>query len=322
MLKSAIFSFCFFLIFSNSFSQNQALYYFDNGFEEFTKKYPALQVEGEKGEFIEEVVEKFGKEKRKVYRIPESSGLMFDNSKIKNFISGSYGIEMYFRYDDGSMLLYGQLFGDQLASSQGKYVHLVTTRNAKTKLVNVFVNGKLTMNFPDADDNMDIDNKSQVSFFNQEGTKTTSGAVAMIKLYDYFIDENTASNLFDIFQNDNISPNLNPDGVIKNLYFVQSLPILLPESSPELENVFAFLEQNPKVEIELQGHTDNQGDYNLNMKLSKERAEAVKEYLTKKGIKSSRIKTKGFGSLKPIASNAQEETRQKNRRVELQILKK
>ncbi|WP_255038338.1 OmpA family protein [Lacihabitans soyangensis] len=301
-------------------AQNQAFYYFDKGFDEFSGNFPALGIEGDKGEFLEEVVEKFGKEKRKVYRFPKSSGLVFDNTKIKNFINGSYGIEMYFRYDDGSMLLYGQLLGDQLISSQGKYVHLVTTRNVQTKQMNVFVNGKLTLNFSDTGNNLEIDDKSQVSFFSQEGTPTTAGAVAMIKLYDFFIDEKNASNLFQIFSEQNNIVGFNPKGILKNLYFLKSQDVILPESIPELENIFAFLENNPKAKIELQGHTDNQGDFNLNLTLSRNRTLAVKNFLVKKGIDDKRISTRGFGSTKPIASNESEETRRKNRRVELIVL--
>ena len=301
-------------------AQKQALYYFDKGFEEFSGKIPALRVEGEKGEFLDEVVEKFGKEKRKVYRFPKNSGLVFDNTQLKNFINGSYGIEMYFRYDDGGLLLYGQLLGDQLASSQGKYVHLVTTRNAQTKKMNVFVNGKLTLNFSDTDNNLEIDSKSQVSFFSQEGTPTTSGAVSMIKLYDFFIDEKKASNLFQIFSNQGNTADFNPKGVLKDLYFLQSQDVILPESIPELESIYAFLEKNPSAKIELQGHTDSQGDFNLNLELSRNRALAVKNFMIKKGIDEKRISTRGFGGTRPIASNQTEETRRKNRRVELLVL--
>jgi OOP family OmpA-OmpF porin len=318
-MRLLIFVFLLFHL-SNVFAQKQAFYYFDNGFEEFSGKFPALGIEGEKGEFLEEVVEKFGKEKRKVYRFPKSSGLFFDNSQIKNFINGSYGIEMYFRYDDGGMLLYGQLLGDQLVSSQGKYVHLVTTRNAQTKQMNVFVNGKLTLNFSDTDNNLEIDDKSQVSFFSQEGTPTTSGAVSMIKLYDFFIDEKKASNLFQIFSQQGSTAGFNPKGVLKDLYFLQSQDVILPESIPELENIYAFLEENPNAKIELQGHTDNQGDFNLNLKLSRNRALAVKNFMIKKGIDAKRISTRGFGGTRPIESNQTEETRRKNRRVELLVL--
>jgi outer membrane protein OmpA-like peptidoglycan-associated protein len=102
---------------------------------------------------------------------------------------------------------------------------------------------------------------------------------------------------------------------------VQSLPILLPESTPEIDNIYDFLVKNPDLKIELQGHTDNQGDFDLNLKLSKDRAEAIKKFLIERGIAKERIKTKGFGSTMPIASNVNELTRSKNRRVELVVLK-
>lgn len=318
-MRNCLFSLLFLTYFTTS-AQKQALYYFDNGFEEFSSKFPALGVEGQLGDFAEEVVEKFGKDKRKVYRFPKNSGLIFDNSKAKNFIKGSYGIEMYFRYEDGSLLLYGQLLGDQLTSSVGKYVHLVTTRNALTKQINVFVNGKLTLNFSDSDNNLEIDDQSLISFFSQENTLTTSGAVAMIKLYDFFIDEKYASSVFQIFSEQDSSTSFNPKGVLKNLYFLQSKDIILPESIPELDNILSYLEINSSTNIELQGHTDNQGDFNLNLQLSRNRALAVKKYLVSKGIKEKRISTKGLGSTKPIASNDSEETRKKNRRVELLVL--
>lgn len=311
-----------FLLFFVSFhlsAQNQALYYFDNEFKEFTGKYPPLTIMGAKGKFEEEVIDKFGNSKRKVYRFPLNSGLTFDNTKIQNFITGSYGIEMYFKYDDGSMLLYNQLLGDDLANKQGKYVHLVTTRNQKTKRVLVFIDGKMRFDFIDAENKMEMDKDSEVTFFSDAGQNTTSGTVAMIKLYDFFIDPSIAQTLFKPFTENSEESASTPLGVLKNLFFVQSLPILLPESTPEIDNIYGFLLKNPNIKIELQGHTDNQGDFDLNLKLSKDRAEVIKKFLIEKGIAKDRIKTKGFGSTMPIANNANELTRSKNRRVELVV---
>lgn len=315
-------SFVLFFLFSFHLSaQNQALYYFDKEFKEFTGKYPPLDIMGNQGKFEEEVVEKFGKSKRKVYRFPLNSGLTFDNTKIQNFITGSYGIEMYFKYDDGSMLLYNQLLGDDLANKQGKYVHLVTTRNQKTKKVLVFIDGKIRFDFADTDNQMEMNKDAKVTFFADSGRTTTSGTVAMIKLYDFFIDAPTAQNLFKPFTENSEESTNSPLGVLKNLYFVQSLPILLPESTPEIDNIYDFLSKNSDIKIELQGHTDNQGDFDLNLKLSKDRAEAIKKFLIERGIAKERIKTKGFGSTMPIASNVNELTRSKNRRVELVVEK-
>ncbi len=108
---------------------------------------------------------------------------------------------------------------------------------------------------------------------------------------------------------------------LKNLYFMQSTAQLLPESDVELGRLLNYLRENPKVEIELEGHTDNQGDFNLNLELSKKRVEAVKIFLVKQGIVAQRITGRGFGASRPLSSNNREETRKLNRRVELVIKK-
>ncbi|RZK01497.1 MAG: hypothetical protein EOO43_24480 [Flavobacterium sp.] len=109
---------------------------------------------------------------------------------------------------------------------------------------------------------------------------------------------------------------------LKNIIFHQSKYNLLPESLPELDMLVSLLKDNPTMEIELSGHTDNKGDFNKNIELSENRAKMAKDYIVSKGINASRINGKGYGSTKPIASNAKEETRKLNRRVEFTILKK
>jgi len=109
---------------------------------------------------------------------------------------------------------------------------------------------------------------------------------------------------------------------LNNVFFIQSKPELLSSSYPELDRMVTFMLANPTVEIEVEGHTDNQGDPKKNMVLSEERVKVVKKYLTEHGISESRIALKAFGGTSPIASNATEETRKLNRRVEFKILKK
>ena len=79
-----LFAFLLIFISHSAWSQREALYYFDKGLAEFSYAFPELFVEGKRGSFKKEVVEKLGKEPRVVYLIPRNSGLMFDNSKIKN----------------------------------------------------------------------------------------------------------------------------------------------------------------------------------------------------------------------------------------------
>jgi OmpA-OmpF porin, OOP family len=79
------------------------------------------------------------------------------------------------------------------------------------------------------------------------------------------------------------------------------------------------LKENSEVTIEIVGHTDNTGPESFNKSLSKNRANAVKAYLVKKGISSKRMTVSGFSSTQPTGDNNTEEGRAKNRRVELKI---
>lgn len=108
---------------------------------------------------------------------------------------------------------------------------------------------------------------------------------------------------------------------LSNVLFHQSSAYLLEESFAELDVVVTFLKMNPEIRIELAGHTDNRGDRNLNLRLSKERVKKVKSYLESKGIESSRVQGKGYGGSKPVADNKTEEGRRLNRRVEFTIIK-
>ncbi|MDB5242760.1 MAG: flagellar motor protein MotB [Spirosoma sp.] len=108
---------------------------------------------------------------------------------------------------------------------------------------------------------------------------------------------------------------------LRAIQFVQSKTDLLPDAQPALEQLATFLKNNPTTEIELSGHTDNQGDFDENVRLSKQRVDVVKAYLVANGIAANRITTRGYGPTRPIGSNNAENTRQLNRRVEMTILK-
>ncbi len=90
---------------------------------------------------------------------------------------------------------------------------------------------------------------------------------------------------------------------------------LKPAACPLLKEFVNILEKNPEMRVEIQGHTDSEGDEVYNQTLSEKRAMAVKAYLVKQGINSNRLETKGYGSSNPITSNDTKEGRHKNRRV-------
>ncbi|PID73306.1 MAG: hypothetical protein CSB33_04415 [Desulfobacterales bacterium] len=93
--------------------------------------------------------------------------------------------------------------------------------------------------------------------------------------------------------------------------------VLNPQYYPMLDNVATVISQNPDLDVEIIGHTDSIGTPEYNSGLSVRRAQAVKTYLTNKGIAASRLSVKGMGESAPIASNTTREGRAKNRRVEL-----
>jgi OmpA-OmpF porin, OOP family len=92
------------------------------------------------------------------------------------------------------------------------------------------------------------------------------------------------------------------------------------ESYPELNLVVDMMKEAKTMVIQLEGHTDYQGDPKDNLKLSQERVDAVKRYLSSQGIAKARIKTKAFGGTMPVSRDNTPEAHRLNRRVELRIL--
>ncbi len=107
----------------------------------------------------------------------------------------------------------------------------------------------------------------------------------------------------------------------EHVLFKRGTPELLYDSNEDLDYVAQILTKNKDLNIQIAGHTDNSGNAYLNFVLSEKRANTIKKYLIEKGIAADRIKTKGYGSTQPIASNESEETMKLNRRVEFKLVK-
>ena len=109
---------------------------------------------------------------------------------------------------------------------------------------------------------------------------------------------------------------------LDKLYFPADSALLKPESYEVLEELFAFLKDNPNVRVEIGGHTNTIPDPKWADYLSLERARAVAAYLTEKGIPAEQLETKGYGKNKPIIANDRlsKYAQQKNQRVEIIIL--
>ncbi|MGH9456699.1 MAG: OmpA family protein [Thermoanaerobaculia bacterium] len=105
---------------------------------------------------------------------------------------------------------------------------------------------------------------------------------------------------------------------VYGIYFDSGKADLKPESADALAEIAGVLEKSPDLKIHVVGHTDNVGALTGNMDLSRRRAEAVvRELTTKYKIAAARVRPDGVGPLSPIESNATEEGRSRNRRVEL-----
>jgi outer membrane protein OmpA-like peptidoglycan-associated protein len=108
---------------------------------------------------------------------------------------------------------------------------------------------------------------------------------------------------------------------LNNVFFDFDMTELRSESFSELDRVLEFMNENPNVVIQIEGHTDAKGTDEYNQRLAGGRITSVEAYLESKGIAADRIVTKSYGESVPIADNETEEGRQQNRRVEFKILK-
>ncbi len=109
--------------------------------------------------------------------------------------------------------------------------------------------------------------------------------------------------------------------VLNFVYFDFNSAQLEDRSQAELNRLKNFLEENPGVQVEIAGHTDNIGPTTYNKALSQKRAQAIVNYLAKQGVAVERLSAQGYGESDPIASNDDEaEGRELNRRVEMRVL--
>lgn len=107
---------------------------------------------------------------------------------------------------------------------------------------------------------------------------------------------------------------------LTDLHFETGKSTIKPSSFNELDELVKYLNLKPDLRIEVGGHTDNNGSDESNLVLSQKRAEAVRNYLVKNGIKMERIVAKGYGEEKPIAENNTDAGRALNRRTEINII--
>jgi outer membrane protein OmpA-like peptidoglycan-associated protein len=157
--------------------------------------------------------------------------------------------------------------------------------------------------------------------------------IALTRIDSEILAVNTnpnGKNGIDTAGNSAIANNTNPNSKngrndttvieLNNIFFDFNKATLRPESISELRHMIRFMQDYPKLKIEISGHTDSLGTEEINRKLSQDRAEAVREYLVSHGVHTTRITARGYGASKPVAPNDTEEGRQRNRRTEFRII--
>ena len=139
----------------------------------------------------------------------------------------------------------------------------------------------------------------------------------------YFsLSDTLATNRTDIARDFDLVPiEAGAKVTLRNIYFDASKYNLQPESFPELDRLVTLMQENPTMNIRLEGHTDTVGEFDANVELSRNRVNEVRTYLVKKGISISRIETVGYGPSRPINTNKSLKERPENRRVEMVIVK-
>lgn len=155
--------------------------------------------------------------------------------------------------------------------------------------------------FPEREYSINI---SRTGYFFYSGTMKISG--------------NKSSNIQKTFKLTKIQKGASAN--LQNIYFDTDKWEVKGESLPELNKLVALLNQNPKLNILIEGHTDNTGTESHNQLLSENRAKAVMEFLISRNINPNRLSFKGFGAEKPISDNVTDEGKRLNRRTTIRVI--
>jgi len=134
------------------------------------------------------------------------------------------------------------------------------------------------------------------------------------------MDQCPETNLEDPSDESGCSAVQRGEPLLPTIRFKLASTTIDPASSPALTEVASLLKENPDILLEIGGHTDNEGPASANREFSLQRAEEVKAYLVSQGVPASRLITKGYGKLHPVASNRTAEGRAENRRIEFKVL--
>jgi hypothetical protein len=200
-----------------------------------------------------------------------------------------------------------------------KYVIKITAKNYQTRYDTLDLSAK--GNYKEINNQLDLHSESNPFFSNVSdiAPTDTSNAFLSIKKDN---QKKKSQDLNSFLTSNHNELKVGEVFLINNILFDFSKSTLKQSSYKQLNQIVAALKKNPKLKIELSAHTDNIGSASYNIKLSRERAKTSTRYILSKGVSSKRITSKGYGEVRPIASNRTANGRRLNRRVELKVIKK
>lgn len=128
-------------------------------------------------------------------------------------------------------------------------------------------------------------------------------------------------NIFNQILNNKNTTDTEESITFYDINFIKGKSVILAKSRGALKYIYELMNEHPSLEIMIEGHTDNVGDEIALIDLSLQRAEAIRDYLVHRGIAQSRMQVSGKGATDPVSRNTSEYGREKNRRVEITIIK-
>jgi len=221
MKKLMLFS-CTLLISALIYGQGVLTYDFDSTLNETYGLGPVLSILGTQGVFVKDTLQEVGSVTKWVYRFDVNCGLQFNNTEAGNFIGDTYSIELYFLFDEltswkrvidwknrksdnGAYVYYGQInfypyeYSEEAPVLPGEYTYYVVTRDGTTGEVILYTDAKNEIDFIDNINDAILDEDQVLNFFYDDlivPNEASSGAVALLKLYNYVLDTATISQHF------------------------------------------------------------------------------------------------------------------------------
>ena len=231
---------------------------------------------------------------------------------------------------------YGYSFPNDIQSEIDKYFEYYVYQQHKATLIPSGIPITATISVDDLDESVNILKRVSIWLYAYEGADYSNGHTFRVRYNGVSLKAAKEENevipinngqdqeyiLFDSLKVEAKSKDkvLGKKIILENIYFKSGSYQILPRSFQQLDELAQLLANNSYMRLEVSGHTDNVGDPNGNVILSDKRAASIRYYLIDKSIDIDRIETVGKGENEPIDTNETSEGRQKNRRVEIQVV--